>query len=236
MTILAVVPARGQSKRLPGKNIRPLARKPLLAWTIDAARGIPEIEEILVSTDDPAIADVARSNGAAVPWLRPAELATDTARSADVALHALDWYEQHVQRPMDGLLLLQPTSPFRTPQTIRGAIDLFNRRARRAVVAVSPAQDHPAWTLAIERETLVPFFAGPAVEARSQDLAPCYVVNGCVYLVAPAELRRTRSFAATGATPLVIASPKERLDIDTPWDWQLAEWMAERTDAVGQNT
>lgn len=91
MRILALIAARGGSKRLPGKNIRVLGGKPLIVWSIDAARGIPEICDILVSTDDPAIAAVCSEAGAYVPWLRPEGLATDTASSVDVALHALDW-------------------------------------------------------------------------------------------------------------------------------------------------
>ena len=93
MRILALVPARGGSKRLPRKNIRILAGKPLINWTIEVAKGIPEICEILVSTDDPEIASIAKSAGATVPWLRPKILATDESTSAEVALHALDWYE-----------------------------------------------------------------------------------------------------------------------------------------------
>jgi CMP-N,N'-diacetyllegionaminic acid synthase len=94
MKILVLIPARGGSKRLPGKNIRLLGDRPLIVWTIDLAKNIPKICDILVSTDDIAIAEVASKAGALVPWLRPAELATDTATSVDVCLHALDWYEK----------------------------------------------------------------------------------------------------------------------------------------------
>ena len=93
MRILAVIPARGGSKRAPGKNVRKLGNKPLINWTIDCALNTPELSAIVVSTDDPQIAEIAQSAGATVPWLRPIKLATDEANSVDVAIHALDWYE-----------------------------------------------------------------------------------------------------------------------------------------------
>jgi CMP-N,N'-diacetyllegionaminic acid synthase len=232
MRILALIPARGQSRRLPGKNIRPLQGKPLIVWSIEAARDVPDICDILVSTDDPAIAEVARGAGAMVPWLRPAELATDTARNADVALHALKWYEDGLREPVDGLLLLQPTSPFRTPATVQRGIEQFGGNGHRPVLAVSPTKVHPAWTLAIDEGHLVPFMKDHRLEERSQDLPPCFIVNGCLYLIAPSELRGSRSFLPRGATPLVIESPREQLDIDTAWDWQLAEWFAQAPAAL----
>ena len=119
-----MVTARGGSKRLPGKNICILGGRPLIQWSVDAAKDIPEICDILVSTDDSQIAGIALSAGALVPWLRPAALATDTASSAAACIHALDWYEAE-RGKVDGLLLLQPTSPFRTRATIQQGIRLF---------------------------------------------------------------------------------------------------------------
>ena len=124
MKILALILARGGSKRLPGKNIRILGGKPLIVWSLDVAQDIAEICTTLVSTDDLEIAKVCKEAGALVPWLRPAELSTDTAGSVDAALHALDWYEKEYGM-VDGILLLQPTSPFRTKETVRKGIELF---------------------------------------------------------------------------------------------------------------
>jgi CMP-N-acetylneuraminic acid synthetase len=124
MKILALITARGGSKRLPGKNIKLLGSKPLILWSIDVAKNNLDICDILVSTDNPAIAEISREAGAKVPWLRPSELATDNASSVDVALHALDWYEAS-KGSVDGILLLQPTSPFRTPETVPRGIELF---------------------------------------------------------------------------------------------------------------
>lgn len=220
--VLALVAARGGSKRLPGKNLRPLGGKPLITWSIEAAKKIPAICDILVSTDDKAIARVARNAGAYVPWLRPAELATDTASSVDVCLHALEWYEGEKGK-VDGLLLLQPTSPFRSRATIQWGIELFQKHDRRPVVAVSSAASHPLWCLRIEGETMRPFLDGGGLHLRSQDLPPAYVVNGAFYLIAPGDLRKRKSFYGDDMLPLVMEDPEESLDIDTEWDWRVAE-------------
>lgn len=222
MRILALITARGGSKRLPGKNIRMLGGKPLIVWSIDVAKDIPEICDILVTTDDPAIAAVCKEAGAFVPWLRPAELATDTASSVDVALHALDWYEAE-KGEVDGLLLLQPTSPFRTKETVRKGIELFRRRGQKPVLGVSLIHAHPMWALKMEDDYLVPFMQDHGFGSRSQDLPPAYAVNGGLYLIHPAELRACRSFVGIKTIPLLIESPQEALDIDTVWDWALAD-------------
>lgn len=222
MRILALIAARGGSKRLPGKNIRPLGGKPLIVWTIDVAKGIPEVCDLLVSTDDPAIAAICKGSGACVPWLRPAELATDTASSVDVALHALDWYEAE-NRVVDGLLLLQPTSPFRTSATVHRGIELFRQNGRKPVLGVSPVQAHPMWTLKMEGDYLVPFMEGYGFHTRSQDLPPAYVINGSFYLITPEELRTSHSFVGAETMPLLTESPIEMLDIDTEFDWFVAE-------------
>jgi CMP-N,N'-diacetyllegionaminic acid synthase len=219
--ILALVPARGGSKRVPGKNIRPLHGKPLLVWSIEAARDVPSVCDIMVSTDAQEIADVARDAGALVPWLRPGELATDTATSVEVALHALSWYEEDLG-PVDGLLLLQPTSPFRTKPSIARAISLFREQGQRTVVSVSPAADHPLWCYRIDDHTMRPFIDRAARPVRSQDLPPAYALNGSIYLIAPKDLRAKRSFLPEDAVPLVIESTDETLDIDTEADWRAA--------------
>ena len=222
MKILALITARGGSKRLPGKNLRILGKKPLIVWSIDVAKDIPEICDIMVSTDDVAIAAVCTDAGALVPWLRPAELATDTASSVDVVLHALDWYETE-NVIVDGLLLLQPTSPFRTKKSMLKGIELFKENGRNSVLGVSPTHVHPMWTLKMDGDYVVPFFKDHALDTRSQDLPIAYVVNGSFYLISPDELRANRSFIGIKTAALVIESPQEALDIDTEWDWTVAE-------------
>lgn len=222
MKILALVPARGGSKRLPGKNLRLLGGKPLIAWSIEAVRGLPDIAEVLVSTDCPQIAAAGVAAGAIAPWLRPAQLASDSAGSVDVALHALDWYEA-THGAVDAVLLLQPTSPFRSRATIARGLALFGAGNGAAVLGVSPCTEHPLWTLKLVDGQLQPFVEGAALTARSQDLPPAFVVNGAFYLVSPAALRARRSFIGEATLPLVIDDADEALDIDTAADWALAE-------------
>jgi CMP-N,N'-diacetyllegionaminic acid synthase len=221
LRILALITARGGSKRLPGKNIRSLGGRPLIAWSVEVVQGVPSICDILVSTDDRDIANIAADMGALVPWLRPAELATDSASSVDVSLHAIDWYESYSSK-VDGLLLLQPTSPFRSRITLERGITLFSANRYRPVVGVSPAKSHPMRCFKVEGETMVSFLDG-GEGLRSQDLPPAYEVNGAFYLIAPEDLRNARSFYCCNMVPLVIDQPEESIDIDTEWDWKIAE-------------
>jgi N-acylneuraminate cytidylyltransferase len=222
MRILALITARGGSKRIPGKNIRPLGGKPLIVWSIDVAKGIAEIADILVSTDDKKISDVAKNAGAIIPWLRPPELATDTASSVDVCLHALEWYEKENGK-VDGLMLLQPTSPFRSRKSVLQGIELFSSNKHRPVVGISKAKSHPMWCFEIEKGIMRPFIKGEGLHMRSQDLPSAYIANGAFYLISPEELREERLFYTENVVPLIITAPEEGLDIDTEWDWKLAE-------------
>jgi CMP-N,N'-diacetyllegionaminic acid synthase len=228
MRILAVVPARGGSKRLPGKNIQMLGDRPLIAWSIQVASGIADICDILVSTDDPAIANIAKSAGALVPWLRPEELASDTATSVDVCIHALDWYEEK-RGHVDGMLLLQPTSPFRSRETVLRGIEMFHQNQRSPVVAVSPAESHPLWCFKIEGNSMRPFVNNQGESLRTQDLPPAYRLNGVFYLITPFHLRTRRSFFGNDMLPLTISDQIEIIDIDTAWDWAIAEMAVKIT-------
>ena len=223
MKILAVIPARGGSERLPGKNIKCLGGLPLLAWTVRAARDSGVCTEVLVSTDNASIAEIARHHGACVPGLRPRHLATETASSVDVALHALDTWEAG-HGPVDGVLLLQPTSPFRTAETIRRGVALFALNGgRHSVVSVSPAVNHPAWCFRTTRDGMEPFLGWDGVRTRSQDLEPAWTLNGAFYLVSTARLRAEKTFLTADTRPLPMSDPRESLDIDTPEDWEIAE-------------
>ncbi|MDA9287266.1 acylneuraminate cytidylyltransferase family protein [Amylibacter sp.] len=222
MKILALIPARGGSKRLPGKNTRLLGNKPLIFWSIEIIKDIPEICDILVSTDDNDISEMCKDSGVLLPWLRPAELATDKANSVDTALHALNWYEKE-KGAVDGLLLLQPTSPFRSRDTVYKGIELFFKYRQKTVLGVSPTHAHPMWSMRVEGGYLVPLMEKHGMEVRSQDLQSAYVVNGSFYLISPETLRAENSFIEKKSIPLIIESPQEALDIDTLWDFKLAE-------------
>jgi CMP-N,N'-diacetyllegionaminic acid synthase len=234
MRILALIAARGGSKRIPGKNMRLLGGKPLIAWSIDVSKGIPEVCDILVSTDSNDIAEIAKKSGATVPWLRPSELATDTASSVDVCLHALKWYEDENGK-VDGFMLLQPTSPFRSRDSVLRGIDLFRANQSHPVIGVSTAESHPMWCFKIEEGAMRPFIEGEGLKLRSQDLPLAYVINGAFYLITPDDFRELKSFYRENMVPLVIDSPEESLDIDTEWDWKLAEAIFKSHTLLGPN-
>lgn len=222
MKILALIPARGGSKRLPKKNVRHLGGKPLIVWSIQAAKALPEVIAALVSTDDPEIATYAEDAGALVLGLRPSELATDTALSVDVAIHALDGYERKYG-PVDGLLLLQPTSPFRNLARLQAGLALFVANPDCSVIGVSPVGTHPFWCFRLDGAEMRPFFEGGGLHLRSQDLPPAYAINGAFYLAPAHILRESHSLYAQNLLPLVMDAPAECIDIDTEQDWQAAE-------------
>src|SRR5262245_42726679 len=158
MKYLGLITARESSKRLPGKNLKPLCGKPLISYTIEAALASSRLDRVVVSTDGEEIAAVARRWGAEVPFLRPKELATDEASSVDVMVHTLSWFQRQENASPDALVLLQPTSPLRTATHIDEAIALYEARKADCVVAVSEPDRHPYWMKTIDAEgQLIPF-------------------------------------------------------------------------------
>jgi len=137
MDVLTVITARGGSKRVPHKNVLPLGGKPLLAWTIQAALEAKISRRIIVSTDNEDIAAIARKWGAEVPFIRSEELSNDKASSEDVVMNAIDWLKEEGETIPECLLLLQPTSPFRSPQDIEAAVSMFEEKKAEAVISVS---------------------------------------------------------------------------------------------------
>ena len=224
MRILALIPARAGSKRLPGKNLLKVGGKSLIARAIDVAGQIPEICDILVSTDGDDIADAARSAGALVPWLRPSELSFDDAPSMGFVLHALNWYESE-KGPIDGLLLLQPTSPFRTKETIQAGIDLFRSGSGKSVISVSPCHFQTTWLFNIEDGLLQHLNPNEIVGSQNEESKEIHIVNGAFYLASPEQLRLQNSFLTEPTIPLVIDSKRESLDIDTEFDYKMAMFL-----------
>lgn len=215
LTVLALISARGGSKGLPGKNIRRVAGRPLIDFTIAAARRARCVDRIVLSTDDPAIAEVARACGCEVPFLRPAELATDEARSIDVVLHALD-----ALPPYDLVVLLQPTSPTRSAADIDEACALLLQHEASSCVSVTLVEQNPYWMYQLDAGArLQPLLPPVASAARRQDLPLVYVLNGAVYAARSAWLRETRSFVGEGTVAHVM--PHDRsIDIDTLEDFE----------------
>ncbi len=221
--VLVVIPARGGSKGLPGKNIKPLGGLPLLGWSAEALRQSHLREaRCLLSTDDTSIANAGRACGLTVPFLRPAALAGDTASSLDVVLHALDWLaDEHDEQP-PWVLLLQPTSPFRPPAAIDRALEMLrDDPSLDAVIGVKALHRSPgSLFLPDARGRLQPL--GDDGITRRQDSPGLLTPNGALYLVRSAVLRAGGNFFPPATAPLpmdTIAS----LDIDDATDWAMAE-------------
>lgn len=220
----ALITARGGSKGLPGKNIRLLGGKPLIAHSIDVARQSAVVGAVYLSTDCAEIADVARAHGCQVPFRRAADLASDEATSIDVVCDALDRLPPH-----DIWLLLQPTSPLRTPEDLDGVVATMERTGADSCVSVTEAQDHPWLTYAIFDDGAMRRFCAddPARAARRQDMPPAYVLNGAIYGFRPDWLRQGRVFV--DAKSLAWVMPVERsVDIDDLEDFDRAEALWRR--------
>lgn len=225
MKTLAIIPARAGSKRIKNKNIRGLGGKPLVEWTIDVAKSSSLFCDILVSTDSEKVLEIAHRKEILAPWLRPAILSDDKASSIDVVLHALNWYESNIHK-VDAVMLLQPTSPFRSNYNINLAIDLFQQRGRfGSLVSVSHSKTHPLWSYRLTNGFLAPYIPDTESVSRSQDLPEALTLNGSIYLSSPGYLRSEKTFIGKDTSPLLINSPMESLDIDDEFDWRLAEFL-----------
>lgn len=193
--VLGIVTARGGSKGLPGKNIRPLCGKPLIAWSIEAARTCASLDRLVVSTDSEEIAATARAHGADAPFLRPAELAGDTATSVDVIEHAIRFLQARGEE-YAYVVLIEPTSPLREPQDIDMALLQMSEAGADSVVSVCLADTvHPAFMFRRgQGERLELFQGGPFRVLRRQELEPVYFLEGTVYASRIDSLLRTRTF------------------------------------------
>ena len=224
MQVLGIIPARGGSKGIPGKNLRLLAGRPLLAYAADAARASRRLTRIIVSTDDAAVAEAARGLAMEVPFMRPAELAGDTAPMLPVLQHAV--------RAMalqgfaaDVVVLLQPTSPLRRAEHIDRAVDLLASTGADSVVTVVevPHQFNPVSVLRVDGERLAPFLDGPFV-TRRQDKPRVFARNGPAVLAVRTPVLQRGSLYGDDCRPLVMA-PAESIDIDTPEDLAYVEFV-----------
>ena len=213
--ILGVIPARGGSKGIPGKNLRMLAGKPLLAWTIEAAQRSQSIDRLIVDTDDAEIARVAREYGAIVPYMRPAALSDDKAMIADVLVHAVEKIGDEFQY----LVLLQCTSPLRTAADIDAAIDLCVRSGTPSCVSVSECAKPAQWSVKLSSDRRIhPLLGWDAFRKRRQDVERAYIPNGAVFVAKIPWFCQHRSFYAPETIAYVM--PVERAaDIDVEQDF-----------------
>ena len=221
---LYVITARGGSKGIPHKNIKPLGGKPLILYSVEIARQLATDSLIAVSTDDPAIADVVRGAGLEVPYMRPAELATDTAGSREVIIDIMDYWRDTLHRPFDKVVLLQPTSPFRTVDDVKGCLEFYSPDVDM-VLSVMEASCNPYYNcFETGDDGCLHVSKGDGLYTRRQDVPKAWEQNGAVYVINPDSLRRYPLGTMPKRLPFVM--PRERsIDLDTPTDWLIAESM-----------
>jgi len=223
MRTLAIVPARGGSKGLPGKNIRPFAGKPLLVWSVASAMAVDRIDTIAVSSESDRVLDIAASAGA-IPVKRPAELAGDAALPKDAVLHCLDYLEETGRGTFDAVVLLQPTSPRRAPEDISSCMEKVLDEGYDSCATFKATTAHPHRTWYVREGRPEPFMASERTWAPRQLYEPVYLLNGAVYVVRTEPFRKEASPAFLFGNSAAVKMAAERsFDIDTLMDFELAE-------------
>lgn len=221
MKILVIIPARGGSKGIPHKNIKLFNGKPLIYYTIDCARAICDDEDICVSTDDPEIISVVEQYNLKVPFVRPAELATDTAGTYEVLLHALNYYEQ-LGKHYDVVMLLQNTSPFRQAEHVKEALKLYTPDVDM-VVSVKECAANPYYCVFEENEEgYLHVSKGDGNIFRRQDAPKVYEYNGAIYIMNAETLKTTHMHKMQKRVKYVM-DDRSSFDLDTMTDWNIAE-------------
>lgn len=230
-SVLGVIVARGGSKGLPGKNLRPLAGKPLVVHTIEAALGCPALTRTVLSSEDAEILAVGRQAGCPAPFVRPVDLAGDRSSTVDVTLHAVDWLARHEGFAADVVVLLPATAPLRRAEHIAGAIgSLLDDPEAEGVVAVTTPDYPPYWMLRIEHRRLQWLFPEGGAADHRQQLPETYQPNGSIYAVHTRVLRNQRTFYPRATAPYLMARDAS-VNIDSEIDFQMAELLLARRSA-----
>ncbi len=226
--MIAIIPARGGSKGVPGKNIKDLAGYPLIYYTIKAAKEAKAIDRIIVSTDDKQIADVALGFGAEVPFLRPEELASDTAKAIDNYIYTLERLQQMSGAEINEFVVLQPTSPLRTSKDIDEAIDLYYEKNAESVISVVKAEHPPTWYKKIASNgVLIDYFTSTDNSLNRQEAMDTYLPNGAIYVFNYSSLKKNYGYYNSKTYPYVMKL-ENSVDIDTIIDFKLAELLLEK--------
>lgn len=225
--MLALIPARGGSKGVPGKNIKKLNGKPLIAYTIEAALNTTEISDVIVSTDCPIIADVAKEYGAWVPELRPIELATDSAKSIDVFFYVIDLMRGTYKKNIDEIIILQATSPFRNSYHISEAISIFQKKEADSVISYSEV-DHPIeWCKYIDEEGKFSDVSFEPLKTNRQENKKTYFPNGAIYIFNTNYLLKHKEYYGEKSFGYIM-DKHDSIDIDTPLDFEIADFLMKR--------
>lgn len=220
--ILAIIPARGGSKGVPRKNIKNINGKPLISYTIEAAKKSKYINRVVVSTDDSEIAEVSINYGAEIPCFRPKTLAGDVSPTVDAVIHMIDYLKKSEGYLPDYIMLLQCTSPLRNYQHINEAVEKLIDTGKKAIISVCESEVNPYWTNVFEGDNLIPFIKDGRSFVRRQDLPEVYRINGAIYLIETKLFLEERSFQPSNLTGYVM-DPYHSVDIDTELDFKIAE-------------
>ncbi len=223
---LAIIPARSGSKGLPDKNIKELNGKPLMAYSIDAALQSGLFDEVMVSTDSEKYAEIAKQYGANVPFLRSEALSGDNAGSWDVVKEVLDRYKD-MGKDFDTICLLQPTSPLRDADDIKGAYNIFNKKASVAVISVCEMEHCPLWSNTLPEDKSLAGFLRPEADKPRQEIETYYRLNGAIYIVKTEEIYKGYNFYEEGSFAYVMPTWKS-VDIDSALDFEMADFLIKR--------
>ncbi len=232
MKVLGIIPAREGSKRVAGKNIRSLAGKPLIQYTINAAQKAGCLVDAIVSTDSEEIAELTRKVGGKAPFLRPSEFATDKADDRSVIKHAVEWYEQNVTS-IDAICYLRPTAPFRTAETISRVVEYFSRLGADSVRSVTRVEGvhHPYWMFKRDDNGVVePAVPGASIEEyyQSQLLPPVFRLNGVVDVISK-NIALDPSYPLYGRNMEMLELEESvSVDVDTEEDFKYCEWLMQQ--------
>lgn len=222
--MLAIIPARGGSKGVPGKNIKNLGDKPLIYYTIKAAKESVFIDRIIISTDDEEIAEVAKKCGAEVPFMRPDELATDTAKAIDTYLYTVNKLNESSSDLIEEFIVLQPTSPLRSATDIDNAVEIFIRNRADSVISVVEAEHPPYWYKKITNEGILKDYFISNNSLNRQEYDRTYLPNGAIFVFRYNILKETLNYYTDKTYPYIM--PKERsVDIDNVLDFKMAEFL-----------
>jgi len=223
-SIVAIIPARGGSKRLPGKNVLPLNGKPLIAWTIEAAKASKYIDRVVISTDDHGISETAKSLGAEIPFMRPAHLASDTANSNDVILHTI----HALDKAYDIVILLQPTSPFRTSRDVDDSIESLVNKEADGIISVTPCEHSPLWANVLPIGGSMEGFLSKKANKRSQDLDTYFRLNGAIYTFTSDSILLNQGISYSKNVYSYVMPQERSIDIDTFLDFEFAQFIASK--------
>lgn len=224
---LVVIPARGGSKGIPRKNVKTLGQKPLIHYSIEIAQTIFPNNQICVSTDDDEIKSISEQTGITIPFIRPATLATDTATTYDVLIHAIHHYEQQ-GHDFKKIMLLQPTSPFRKTEHLQQAISDFEQYQPEMIVSVVETTSNPYYVLVEENEAGFLEKSKKGNFTRRQDCPVVYEYNGSIYII-DVETLKKKQISEFSRVKKFVMEVKYAIDLDTPEDWEFAEYLLKKS-------